>query len=192
MKRTGRRQGSPDTRAEILAAARRAFGTRGYRATTFREIADRAGVDPALITHYFGSKEALFTAALELPVPAPSHLFEGMAGLAPGEAAEFLVRTYLTLLEQPPFRDAILALVRSAVAEPLAAQMLREFVTDSLLGVVAATARGTDRELRASLLAAQLIGIAMLRHVLEIDRLKRASVDHLVEMVAPVVAGYLR
>jgi AcrR family transcriptional regulator len=168
------------------------FGTRGYRATTFRAIADSAGVDPGLITHYFGSKEALFVAALELPVPPPSELFGKALELPRAQAARLIVRTYLSLLDDPHFRDAILALVRSAVAEEHAAAMLRDFLTDSLIAVVAGAARGPGPELQASLVAAHLIGIAMLRYVLGVDALSRASADELVALVAPAIAGYLK
>ncbi|HXY44877.1 MAG TPA: TetR family transcriptional regulator [Acidimicrobiales bacterium] len=191
MSRTGRRPGTSNTKAHILNAARREFGAHGYRATTFRTVAEGAGVDPALITHYFGSKEALFAAALELPAPPLSELSGALATLGPPEAAQLIVRTYLTLLANPRFRDSILALVRSAVAEEQAATMLREFLSDGLITIVANVARGPSAELRASLIAAQLIGVAMLRHVLGVESLKEASIDDLVSVVAPVVARYL-
>jgi len=142
-------------------------------------------------------------AALELPAPPPSELFGEIAQLPPAQAAEFVVRTYLSLLDDPRFRDAILALVRSAVAEEQAASMLREFVSDGLLVVVAQAAAASapepgpspelraSTELRASLVAAQLIGIAMLRHVLGVEWLSGTSTEDLVSVVAPVVARYL-
>jgi hypothetical protein len=71
MNRTGRRPGTPDTRDAILAAARRRFATRGYDATSVRAIATEAEVDPALVIHYFGTKEALFTTAAGLPPAFP-------------------------------------------------------------------------------------------------------------------------
>ena len=67
-RRTGRRPGNPDTREAILTAAREAFAERGYDAASIRAIATRAGVDPALVHHYFGAKEQLFLAAMRIPL----------------------------------------------------------------------------------------------------------------------------
>ena len=64
----GRRPGAPDTRAAVLVAARASFAEQGYRGTTIRAVASTAGVDPALVHHYFGTKDDLFLAAMELPV----------------------------------------------------------------------------------------------------------------------------
>ena len=80
MNRTGRRPGTPDTRDAILAVARRRFATRGYDATSLRGIAAEAKVDPALLIHYFGTKEGLFVAATGLPAGLPE-LFGSLAAL---------------------------------------------------------------------------------------------------------------
>jgi AcrR family transcriptional regulator len=191
MSRTGRRPGTPDTRDAILTVARRRFATRGYEATSLRGIATEAQVDPALVIHYFGSKEGLFVAAAGLPAELPG-LLGGLAALPPDDFAPALVRTYLRVVDSDPSRSAILALVRSAVSNEKAATMLREFLTSALLAVIAGRAGHEDAHLRASLVAAQLIGIAMLRHVLRVEPLVRATTDEIAALVTPAIEQYLR
>ena len=135
MSRTGRRPGAPDTRDAILAVARRRFASRGYDATSVRDIAAAANVDPALVIHYFGTKEGLFVAATGLPDGLPV-LLESLAVLPLHEFAPALVRAYLQLIDSDGSRNAILALVRSAVSNDKAAATLREFLTTQLLPVI--------------------------------------------------------
>ena len=189
--RTGRRPGTPDTREAILTEARRQFATRGYDATSLRGIAADAKVDPALLIHYFGTKEGLFTAATGLPARL-SDLFAGLDGSDVHESADALVRGYLQVVDSDQSRNAILALVRSAVSQEKAAAMLREFLTAELLSVIAGWTQAPNAPLRAALVAAQLVGIAMLRHVVRVEPVVRASPDEIVALVAPVIEQYLR
>jgi AcrR family transcriptional regulator len=189
--RTGRRPGNPETRDAILAAARRGFATRGYDATSVRAIATDAQVDPALVIHYFGTKEALFVEATGLP-PALPGLIASLAGLPLEDFAQALVVSYLRVIDSDDSRNAILALVRSAVSHDEAAGMLREFLTATLLPVIARLTGHQDAQLRASLVAAQLIGIAMLRHVLRLEALAKATPDEMAVLVGPVIQQYLR
>jgi AcrR family transcriptional regulator len=191
MSRTGRRPGTPDTRDEILAVARRQFGTRGYDATSLRGIASDAKVDPALLIHYFETKDGLFAAATGLPTGL-SQLFAGAQTASLRDFSESLVRVYLQFVDSDQSRNAILALVRSAVSNEKAAAMLREFLTRELLPVIGRHTDHPDASLRASLVAAQLMGIAMLRHVLRVDHVAQASPDEIVALAAPVIEQYLR
>lgn len=190
MSRTGRRRGAPDTRDAILAVARRRFATRGYDATSLRAIATEADVDPALLIHYFGSKEGLFVAATGVPGGLP-RLFESLAGLPARDRVPALVRGYLRFVDSDDSRNAMIALVRSAVSNERAAAMLREFLAVELLPVVAGLTDKPDPQLRASLVAAQLIGIAVLRHVVRAEPLVKASPDEIVALVAPVIGQYV-
>lgn len=193
-RRTGRRPGSPATRNAILAVARRGFATRGYDATTLRAIATRAKVDPALIIHYFGSKEGLFVAATGMPAELPE-LFASVAAVPVQDRVEALVRGYVRFVDSDSSRNVVVALVRSAVSNEKAAALLREFLTTELLPVIAQVAEIADHpdaRLRASLVGAQLIGIAVLRHVIGVEPLAKASPDEIVALVAPVIEQYVR
>ena len=191
MSRTGRRPGTSDTREAILAVARSGFATRGYDATSLRAIATEAGVDPSLVLHYFGSKEGLFIAATGMPEELPA-LFTSLAGLPAADRMRTLVRGYLRFADSDSSRNAMLALVRSAMSNEKAATMLREFMTANLLPVIAGLTDAPDAKLRASLVAAQLIGIAILRHVVRLEPVARATPDEIVALVTPVIEGYVR
>ncbi len=191
MSRTGRRPGAPDTRDKIMAVARRRFATRGYEATSLRAIAADAQVDPALLIHYFGTKEGLFAAATGLPAGLPE-MFAAVEGTPLRESVEFLVRSYLQFVDSDQSRNAILALVRSAVSNEKAATMLREFLAAELLPVIGRLTEHEDAPLRASLVAAQLIGIAILRHVLRVDDVAKASPDEIAALAAPAIEQYLQ
>jgi AcrR family transcriptional regulator len=191
MTRTGRRPGASDTRDQILAVARRRFATRGYDATSLRGIATDAKVDPALLIHYFGTKEGLFTAATGLPTGL-SEVFAGQQGQTLRDFAESLTRSYLGFVDGDQSRNAILALVRSAVSNERAAAMLREFLAAELVPVIASRTGHENAPLRAGLVAAQLMGVAMLRHVVRLDPVAGATPDEMVAMVAPVIEHYLR
>lgn len=189
-KRTGRRPGPTRTRGAILDAARAAFAARGYDAVSLRSVARDAGVDPALVHRFFGSKERLFVAAMELPV-APSAL--AVAVLAGGldGVGERLVRTLLTLWDTPGGFAPFLALVRGAVDNEAAATMLREFLTREVLGRIAATAAPDRPEFRASIAGSQIVGLAMARYVVRVAPLADADPDEIVAAVGPTIQRYL-
>jgi len=195
--RSGRRAGDSGTRAAILDAARRQFGSHGYDSATIRGIAADAGVDPALVHHFYGTKERLFAAAMELPV-IPSELIT--AALAEGgrtagvSTGEHLIRSALTLWESSGLLDAFQGLLRSAVTSEQAAAMLREFLTEVILGPVASIAGETDPDsapFRASLVATQMLGLAMARYVLRFGPVVAATQDELVAAIGPVIDRYL-
>jgi AcrR family transcriptional regulator len=178
-----------DRRQAILDIAREQFAAKGYDAASVRGIAREAGVDPALVHHYFGSKEKVFVAAMELPfVPAerlPSVLEGDPAGMA-----ERLARMFLGLWAEPDFRTPMLGLVRSAFTGEQGATMLREFVGSALLGRVAQSQGGID-PLRVQVAAAQMVGVVILRYVVRMEPLASASEDDLVALLAPTLQRYL-
>src|SRR6266566_170590 len=100
MARTGRRPGNQDTREAILAAAREAFAERGYDRVSIRAIATSAGVDPALVHHYFGTKDQLFLATVDAPIDPGEILPKILAGER-DELPERLVRTFLSVWDHP-------------------------------------------------------------------------------------------
>lgn len=173
-----------------MDVARRRFATQGYDATSLRSIATEAHVDPALLIHYFATKEGLFVAAMGLP-SRPSELYGRLSAEDLPEAVGSLVRLYLQVIDSDESRNAILGLIRSAVSNERAATMLREFVTSELLSRVAELTDHPDASLRASLVAAQLIGLAMLRHVVGVESLATASSAEIAALLVPAIEAYL-
>jgi len=172
-----------------LTAARAHFSEVGYDAATIRGIAAGAGVDPALIAHYFGSKEGVFLAAIEFPAdPAefiPRLLAPGLDGLG-----ERIVRFFIETWDSPA-DSPMLAVIRSVVSSERAAVALREFVTKEVLGRIAAAINEDQPQLRATLAASQLIGMAMLRYVVKLEPLASASADDLAAWLGPSVQWFL-
>lgn len=190
--RPGRRARSGDlhTRDAILAAARATFGERGFAGATVRDIATRASVNPALVLYYFGSKQRLFVAAMQLP-PKLSEVVPVLLEGPREEVGERLARFVLRLWDGPAGRSLVLGLVRSASTDAVAAGMLRELLVE---GPVLAVARAIDRPdapLRAMLCGSQLIGLALARYVLAIEPLASASTESLVRQIAPTLQRYL-
>jgi AcrR family transcriptional regulator len=191
MTRSGRRPGAPDTREHIVAVARRAFGAKGYDATSLRSIASQAGVDPGLLVHYFGTKEGVFRAAIDVEVQ-PGQLFRGLDGLSTKEVAEQLVRRYMMVLDRDESRDIVMGLIRSAVSNERAADLLRDLLFRELLTSLEPLIDAPDAELRASLIVAQLVGIATLRYVVRDGAVVKATDDEIVGLVSSVLERYLR
>jgi AcrR family transcriptional regulator len=190
MARTGRRPGVSGTREAILDAARRAFAEHGYQHATIRGVADLAGVDPALVHHYFGTKQELFVAAVQLPVNPIEHL---MAVLAddPDHAGRRMVETFLSVWDHAATQSPLLALVRSAVGDEHAAAMLREFITEEVLGQIAHRLGSADARLRASLVGSQIIGLAMARYIVKVEPLASAPPAQVVAAIGPTLQRYL-
>ncbi|WP_320784571.1 TetR family transcriptional regulator [Streptomyces sp. CRN 30] len=192
-RRRGRppRSESSGTRDRILTAARAEFSERGYEKTSVRSIARSARVDPALVHHYFGTKEQVFAAAVEVAfapaLRAPDTVAEG----PPDAMGERLTRYALGVWEDPATREPLLAIVRSAVTNDTAAAVFRSLLAGQLLRRMAAHLDLPDAELRAELAAAQLVGVALLRHVIRLEPLASADIEQVVARLAPVVQSHL-
>jgi AcrR family transcriptional regulator len=186
----GRPPGSGDTRGQILDAARTEFADRGYDGVSVRGIARAASVDPALVHHYFGSKEKVFIAAMALPVDPSEMLPDVLAG-DPDQLGERLARLFFGMWSDPAFREPMLALLRSATTSERGAQVLREFVASALLGRVASAVDAPDAPLRVATAAAQLVGVAILRYVIGVPPLAAATDEEIVALVAPTLQRYL-
>jgi AcrR family transcriptional regulator len=186
----GRRPGASGTRDAIAEAARRQFAERGFDRATIRSIAREAGVDPALVAHFFGSKQQLFVAVTELPFDPD----EALPALLAGDRAEIgrrFARLVVGLLEEPASRGTIVGLVRAAATEPEAAKTVRSIIGERVLGVVARELGADDAELRASLAGSQVVGLVMARHVVGLEPLASLSGQQLVEALAPTFQRYL-
>jgi AcrR family transcriptional regulator len=185
----GRRPGSPDTRAEILVRARELFAAQGYAGTSVRAIATAAGVDAALVHHYFGTKDDLFLAALELPVD-PRRLVAPVVAGGPDGAAERFLDVFLSAWDDPNIRPSLLAVARG-VMDPAGSKLL----ADGFLPVViqpVGVALGLDRpEHRMTLVASQVVGIILLRYVLAVEPLASMPREQVVATYAPTLQRYL-
>ena len=188
MARTGRRPGTSESRAEILDAARRLFGEKGYDGTTIRAIARESGVDPALVHHFFGTKEHIFVAAMQFPFDPAESLPGVLAGDTDG-LGERLVRFFLSVWNDPASRDPFLATVRSAATHEHAAATLREFVSSALVSRIAGASGRSELHVEAA--AAQLMGLALLRYIVRVEPLASADEETVVAMIAPTVQRYL-
>ena len=189
-RRGRRRKDAGDARSAILAAASAEFLAHGYDGTSLRAIARRAGVDPALVHHYFEDKAALFAEALETPV-RPQDIVR-LALAAPREhVGETIVRTVLESLDSPASRNRMRQLLRTALGHDFAARMLRQFLVREVLGRIAAELDAPDAELRATLAASQIVGLMVVRAGIEAEPLASAPIDGVVARVGPVVQWHL-
>lgn len=190
-RRTGRRPGNPDTRQSILAAAREVFGERGYDSASIRAIATNAGVDPALVHHYFGTKEQLFLATLEVPL-RPADLLPQVLTGGRDEIGERLVRTFLGVWDSPA-GTAGAALFRTAVNHEWTARLLREFVLTQVLrpAMQHFDLDQTDGPLRVSLVASQLAGLVMTRYILKVEPIASAPKEVVIAAVGPTLQRYI-
>jgi AcrR family transcriptional regulator len=188
--RSGRRPGASGSREAILLAARARFAEVGYDRATIRAIAVQAGVDPALVMHFFGSKQQLFLAAIELTInPAqaiPALLEDGLDGLG-----ERLTRFYLAMWEGPDTRDGVAGILRSAFSHEDAAALLRGFLGSEVFGRLVPSLDGEDAALRVELAGSHLIGIAIARYVVRVEPLASADPDAIVAAVGPTIQRYL-
>jgi AcrR family transcriptional regulator len=186
----GRRAGESGTRASILAAARRLFATEGADGTTIRAVAQAAGVDPALVMHYFGSKDGLFQAAIEWPID----MGEAMGRVVKGDIdglGERVVRFYLELWEDEATRHPLEIIMRGAMRRQADTRLLTEFVHDQIVERLAGALSGPDAELRGSHIPSTLVGLAMARYILRLPPLADLEADEVVAIVAPTIQRYV-
>lgn len=186
----GRRPGNEDTRETILEAARAVFATRGYAGATIRAVAAEARVDPALVMHYFGSKGNLFASAMRFPFDPAAVLPGLLAGSHDGLGGR-LANFVLDTLEQSGARERVVAMVRAAVSEEAAAEMLRRYLAEQVLGPVARHVSGDDAALRVAMAGSQIVGFVFARYVVGVGPLVGASRAELVQLLAPTLERYL-
>jgi AcrR family transcriptional regulator len=187
----GRRPlGSPDARQAVLAAARELFAELGFERTTMRAVAARAGVDPALIYHYFGDKDGLLVAALQPPTDDAT-VFAGLADEA-DRAGEELVRRLISLWEdRPEVREQMAAILRTGLSHDRASRLLRDILSSFILAALGDVLAGDRRELRAALIGSQIGGLMLARYILKVPGASAASSEDLVQAVGPTVQRYL-
>jgi AcrR family transcriptional regulator len=186
----GRRAGSPQTREQILDAAVAAFTEHGYAGTTIRAVAKAAEVDPALVMHFFGSKDGLFAEAVGASALPLRQILEAVEGDLEGVGGRLVTR-YLALWEDPSTGAVLKAILSSAASSSAARDMICAFMTHELLEPIAKRLGADHAENRAILAGSQLIGIAFARYVLRVDPMVALSTEELVACVGPVLQRYL-
>jgi len=200
-RRAGRRAGESRTREAILDAARRRFGEHGYERATIRAIAADAGVNPALVHHFYRTKERLFAAAMRLPL-VPGEILTASLGAAreqfgddfPAHIGEVLIGSVLRAWDVADVRTSFLGQLRTAATSEQGVAMLREFVAGTILAALARAARlGDDPagRYRANLVASQVIGLGFTRYVLGLEPIASASTEDLVAAIGPTIQRYL-
>jgi AcrR family transcriptional regulator len=190
MTTAGRSRGRPsradgeDRRAAILDVARRQFAAKGYRATSLRAIATEAGIDVSLIGHYFGGKSPLLVATMELPIDPVDKIASALAGGIDG-LAERLLTTFLAAWD--PHRDVFSSLLRTTLGSEDDQAPMLQVAREVLIAGVTGVLEGDDRELRASLVAGQLIGMATLRYVARLEPVADTPAEDVVRLLAPAM-----
>jgi len=190
VRRAGRRPGTSGSRDAILRAARRRFGALGYERTTIRGIAGEAGVDPALVLHFFGSKEDLFAESIRLVID-PGALVPAILAGPRTRLGERVVRVALELWGRPEIRDVFLSILRSAASNEAAAAALRRFITREVLMPLAEASGMPNAPLRAALTGSQIVGMAVARYVVKVEPLASADPDEVARWIGPTLQRYL-
>ena len=186
----GRPPGRSDTREAIGAAARRQFADVGYDRTTMRTIAAEAGVDPALVVHFFGSKQRLFVSVVELPFDPMTVLPAVLAGDRE-DAGRRLAEFVADALDDPPQRDRFAALVRAAASEPAAADLLRSLLAERVYPHFVEAFGDDHPQLRQNLIGAFVVGLVMTRQVARLEPIASADRAQLVQLLAPTLQRFL-
>ncbi|MEU6250237.1 TetR family transcriptional regulator [Glycomyces sp. NPDC047010] len=191
-KRTGRRTGNPDTRSEILGAARRLFADEGFESVSMRRIAGEAGVDPSLIHHYFGSKDELFMAAIEIPFdPAPEVEAVLRDGSVEGAGGR-LMHAFVTIWDGP-HHEKLLAVVRTSLSKPAMSFVLKQLFEHRIVKTVEATLGDQVDHIpvRANFIASQVFGLVVARYILKLEPIASLSEAELAATIGPTLDRYL-
>ena len=180
----GRRPGRPETRAEILAVARRRFLAQGYQAVTMRAVAIEAGVDAALISYFFGSKKGLFGATLALSANPPEILLGALPG-NPATLPDRVLRALVHAWDAPEHGGPLRVMVSAAIGDREVARLLREVIEREIIEQIAEHLPGADAHYRAAAFTTQLAGIILTRYILQLNPIATMTVDELVRHLAP-------
>lgn len=188
----GRRAGGGDTRSGIVEAARALFAAQGFDGTSVRAVAREAGVDPALVHHYFDGKVGLFAEVIGVPAGIEDEIAAAVAG-PPESVGERVVRTFLRVWDSPEGRARFQAMVGAVAAHEGAAQALRDFVSGTVLTRLAAGAIEGEpvSELAVASAGAQLVGMGMLRYVVRLPAMVEADPEEVVALLAPNIQRLL-
>lgn len=190
-KSRGRRIGNPDTRAEILEVARRQFLATGYGGTTLRSIATEAGVDVALLSYHFASKQGLFTAALEIPV-RPGELIEQSLDAPIEQWPQRILRSLLRVWDDPEIGPVLVQTVLGNAVAEHPTSGFNEFLETELLNRLRARLAGRDSDARAMGVLMAIAGLLMTRYLARVPTIAAASTEEIIRIATPSIAIHLR
>ncbi|WP_194817099.1 TetR family transcriptional regulator [Nocardia sp. XZ_19_385] len=177
---------SDATRAKILEAARARFAAEGFRKATVRAIAADAEIDPSMVMRYFGNKDGLFAAAVDIALELPD-----LSAAAPDSLGELLIHRFLAVWEEPPGNEVMLTLLRAAITDDALADRARAVFAEQVLPAVLRYGDPADAPRRSGLIASQLLGLALCRYVLQLPPVVAMTPDQLIADIAPTLQGYL-
>lgn len=189
-KRPGRPPGPSDTRDRILDTARELFARNGIDKTSIRAIAAGAGVDPALVHHYFGTKTQLFAAAIHIPID-PMTVIRPLREV-PVEQIGHTLPSLLLPLWDSELGKGIVATLRSVLAGN-DVSLVRSFLQEIIVAEVGARVDNPpgSARIRVQFVASQLVGVVMARYILELEPFKSLPVDQIADTIAPTLQRYL-
>ncbi|MEL4357755.1 MULTISPECIES: TetR/AcrR family transcriptional regulator [unclassified Luteococcus] len=191
-RRRGRRPAGADTRATILASARKLFATRGYDAVSLRSIARDADVDPALVHHYFEGKPAVFAASLMTAESNPTHRLALISQAPWDEVGHTIVKVFVELWDNPAQKSAARGIIQTAMTPDEGVRPFREFLVSEILAKLPTPDHeGRLDPRRGQLMVSQLMGLAMARYVLQLSEVVAATPDQLADWVGPTLQRYL-
>ncbi|MGV9678168.1 TetR/AcrR family transcriptional regulator [Nocardia sp. NPDC003482] len=177
---------SDATRAAILDAARKRFAEDGFRKATIRAIAADAGIDPSMVMRYYGNKEGLFAAALDVELELPD-----LAAVDPESFGDVLVRRFLELWEESPGNEILLTLLRSAVTDEAVVERIRQVFVGQVMPVVLRVGDPADAPRRAGLIVTQILGLALCRYVLRLPPVVALTPERIRADIGPTIQRYL-
>ena len=189
--RRGRRPAGEDTRGLITEAARSEFADKGYEGTSLRAVARVAGVDPALVHHYFEGKADLFAQSVVLTRVNPAVMVDRVLEGPLDTLGERLVRTFLGVWDDPANQERLVALIRAVQTNDEVGALMRQFVAREIVGRITRRTKVPDASLRGALAASQIIGLATTRYVVRMPPMVEASHDELARWLGPTLQRYL-
>jgi AcrR family transcriptional regulator len=184
-RRPGRWRSGAESKQRVLQVARELFGQNGYSGTTVRAIATAADVDPAMVFYFFGTKQGLFSAVVDMSPAVPPAIESIFAG-GLDTIGERIVRTLVENLDKSD-RTPLVMLTRSAPTDPRSEALLREFIDREITGRLTALLDTPDAALRAGMVNVQILGLAVARYIVRIEPIASASVDELATSFGPLV-----
>ncbi|MFI7192060.1 TetR family transcriptional regulator [Nocardia nova] len=177
---------SDATRAAILEAARRHFAREGFAKATIRAIAADAGIDPSMVMRYYGNKDGLFAAALDVDLGLPD-----LASVGEDALGETIARRFLELWETPPGNELLMTLLRSSVSDDAVAQRFQRVFAEQLMPMVTRVGDPADAPRRAGLVVTQILGLALCRYVLRLPPVVALTREQIVAEIGTTVQRYL-